>query len=262
MVAIELKPKNDGEALKVAKVVLKRRDRNLAANAERAKTIQNLRKLRKSKPKLIAAVNGDQLLRRSVRRNADKDNIIISKKKQLLERRIPEDAKSLLVARNERVPNSGKARSALSKLGVFGPNDCRIVTTTKKNLDLLRACDAYVYYGVPTPETISTLVHKKAYIAASKDSTSEEGTPKTPTPLNNNAIVEDVFGEHGLVCVEDLVDILIRGRENEELFGKVSQFISSFKINRESRMPGSKFRNDRATRGFQPKIETIMARLI
>ena len=64
MVASQIKPKVDGEALKVAKVVLKRRDRNLMANAERAKTIQKLRKLRKSKPKLVDTVNGDVLLRK------------------------------------------------------------------------------------------------------------------------------------------------------------------------------------------------------
>ena len=255
MVSSELKPKNDGEAIKVAKVVLKRRDRNLAANAERAKTIQKLRKMRKSKPKIVSAVQGDILLRKCKRKAMDKEHIIVSKNKKFMERRIPVDAKCLLVARNDRTPDNGKARIALVKLGLFGMNTCRIVSTTKGNMEHIRACDAYIFYGVPTPETVSTLVHKKAFLSADKDG-------KKTTPLNNNAVIEDVLGANGLVCVEDLVEVLLKGRDDEEVFNKVSQFISSFKVNKENRKPGSMFGNDHATRGFVPKIETIMARLI
>lgn len=39
-----LRPKNPGERLKVAKTVFNRRDRNIAAAAERAKKIQDVRK--------------------------------------------------------------------------------------------------------------------------------------------------------------------------------------------------------------------------
>lgn len=262
MVSTEIKPKIDGEALKVAKVVLKRRDRNLAANAERSKTIQRLRKLRKSQPKVISAVNGDVLLRKRRRGNLDKENIIIAKKKQTIERRIPADATCLLVARNSRNADLPKAREALAKLGVIRHNDCRIVSTTSKNLDYIRACDAYIFYGVPTPETISTLVHKKAYLQTPREQRKANAEIANPSPLNNNAVIEDTLGQYGLVCVEDLVEVLIKGKDNLELFDKVSAFISSFKINKEINVTGSKFRNDRATRGFQPKIETIMARLI
>jgi large subunit ribosomal protein L7e len=262
MVSTEIKPKVDGEALKVAKVVLKRRDRNLAANAERAKTIQKLIKLRKSQPKLISAVNGDVLLRKRRRGNMDKENIIIAKKKQTIERRIPADADCLLVARNNRNADLPKAREALAKLGVIRHNDCRIVATTPKNIDHIRACDAYIFYGVPTPETISALVHKKAYLQTPREQRKANAERVNPSPLNNNAVIEDTLGQYGLVCVEDLVEVLIKGKDNLELFDKVSAFISSFKINKEINVTGSKFRNERATRGFQPKIDTIMARLI
>ena len=261
MVANQIKPKNEGESLKVAKVVLKRRDRNLMANAERAKTIQRLRKLRKSKPKLVGAINGDVLLRKRHRGEQDKENIIIAKKKQTIEKRIPADATCLLVARNNRTPDLPKVKEALAKLGVFRHSDCRIIPTTPANLDLIRTCDAYVYYGIPTAETISGLVHKKAYVKVSKEQRKANADLKA-APLNNNAIIEDVLGVHGLVCVEDLVDVLIKGRDNMELFNKVSKFISSFKINRENNVVGSKFRNDRATRGFQSRIGTIMNRLV
>jgi len=260
MTKTELKPRVDGEALKVAKVVLKRRDRNLMANATRAKAIQQLRKLRKSKPKIISALNGDQILKSARRGQMDKAHLIISRKKQYLERRIPGDATCLLVARNSREADLGSVREALRNLGVSKPRECRIVATTKANLDLLRRCDAYVFYGVPTPEIVSTLVHKKAYLSVSNEDRKENGD--LPTPLNNNAIVEDVLGEHGLICVEDLVEVLNKGRDNEELFNKVSGFISSFKVNSERFKADSRFQNDSVTRGFQPKIESIMKRVI
>jgi large subunit ribosomal protein L7e len=259
MGASELKPKVDGEALKVAKVVLKRRDRNLAANAARAKKIQEMRKLRKSKPQLVRTVNGDVLLKQSKNRNLDRKHAIVSKLKGVMERRIPESTTCLLVARNQRSVNSKGAKQALVALGLLPMDACRIVTASAKNLDLIRACDAYVFYGVPTPEVVSTLVHKKAYLA----NTPKEGTEKPePKPLNNNAIIEDTFGEDGLICVEDLVDVLLKGKENEDLFNKVNQFIARFTVNHENRIPGTKFVNERATRGFQPRIETIMSRLV
>jgi large subunit ribosomal protein L7e len=255
----DLKPKNEGEAIRVAKVVLKRRDRNLVANAERARTIQKLRKLRKSQPKLVTAVNGDALLRKRRKAGMDKENVILMRKKQSIENRIPAEATCILVARNNRNPELPKVREALAKLGVFRHSDCRIVSTTAGNLDLIRQCDAYIYYGTPTPETISTLVHKKAYVAVPKTSKKEDTRAK---PLNNNAVVEDVLGQYGLVCVEDLVDVLVKGRDNQELFDKVSKFISSFKINAEQKKSDSKFKNERASRGFLPKIETIISRLV
>jgi large subunit ribosomal protein L7e len=261
MVASQIKPKVDGEALKVAKVVLKRRDRNLMANAERAKTIQKLRKLRKSKPKLVDTVNGDVLLRKRRKGELDKKQSIIAKKKQYLEKTIPSDATCLLVARNSRNPDLPRVKESLGRMGVVRHNDCRIIAATPENLNHLRISDAYVYYGVPSAEIISTLVHKKAYVKVAKEQRKKDAESQAK-PLNNNAIVEDVLGSYGLICVEDLVEVLAKGKDNIGLFNKVSNFISSFKINQEKRIVGSKFKNDTTTRGFQPKIETIMSRLI
>jgi len=268
MVATELMPRVDGEALKVAKVVLKRRDRNLKANAERAKKVQELRKLRKSKPSVVKAVNANELLQKCKRASMDKQHVIVAKNKQSLERKIPADATNLLVARNLRVPELQKTKGILAKLGIFFPNECRIIPTTPENLAAIRQCDAYVYYGVPTPEIVSTLVHKKAYVTAAAQSSAETDVAEpssepapTPIPLNNNAIVEDVLGELGLICVEDLVEVLVKGKQDER-FGKVNRFIAPFKMNPENKKMGSKFRNSRVTRGFQLRIESIMNRII
>ncbi len=251
MVATQLKPRVDGEALKVAKVVLKRRDRNLKANAERAKTVQQIRKLRKSKPKVVAALNGDQLLRKCKRIAMDKQHVIIAKNKRTLERKIPDGTTSLLVARNMRVPELQMTKNALLKLGLFKINECRIVAATPANLAYIRQCDAYIYYGVPTPEIISTLVHKKAHIKQNK----------TYVPLNNNAVVEDVLGEHGLICVEDIVEVLVKGKDDAR-FVQVNDFIAPFRVNPENKLMDSRFKNARLTRGLLPKIETIMNRII
>ncbi len=260
MVTTNLKPKNAGEALKVAKVVLKRKDRNLAANAERAKIVQNIRKQRKSKPKTITAIGGDKLLRQCKKNILDIHHVKLSKHKQFMERRIPADAPCLLVARNSRIPSLNSVKNVLRKMGLNKPNECRVVSTTAANMELIRHADAYMYYGLPTAEIVSALVHKKAYVAVSAEEKQKKPDVKA-VPLNNNAIIEDVLGEFGLVCVEDLVDVLLKGR-NDDKFEKVSQFISSFKLNPEDREQNSKFRNSRPTRGFQPKMETFMKRVL
>ena len=251
MVSTQLKPRVDGESLKVAKVVLKRRDRNLKANAQRAKTIQQIRKLRKSKPKVISATSGDQLLRKCKRVSMDKEHVIIARNKKTLEKKIPEGTTSLLIARNMRSPELQMTRKALAKLGVYVMNDCRIVAATPANLALIRQCDAYIYYGVPTPEIISTLVHKKAHIKQEKEY----------VPLNNNAVVEDLLGDAGLICVEDIVDVLVKGKDDDR-FERVSQFMAPFRVNPENKKMDSRIKNTRLTRGFMPKIETIMNRII
>ena len=104
---------------------------------------------------------------------------------------------------------------------------------------------------------MSTLVHKKAFLATQKKT-----VDAAPSPLNNNAVVEDTLGEHGLICVEDLVEVLLAGRSDAERFEKVAGFIASFKINADQKKMGSKFGNERPTRGFLPKIESIMTRLV
>jgi large subunit ribosomal protein L7e len=260
MVTTQLRPKNEGEALKVAKVVLKRKDRNLVANADRARIIQKIRMERKSRPKVVKAIEANKLFRQCKKNKMDKEHAFLSKHKQWLQKEIPSDAACLLVARNSRTPSLPKVKGILKTLGLVRPNDCRIIATTDKNLDSLRFVEAYLYFGVPTPEIVSTLVHKKAYVAAAEEAKTTT-TPAKAVPLNNNAIIEDVLGGFGLVCVEDLVEVLLKGK-NDDRFEKVSSFISTFKLNPENKELDAKFRNSRPTRGFQTRIETFMKRVL
>jgi len=97
--------------------------------------------------------------------------------------------------------------------GVFLPYNA----TTRKMLHLV---EPYVLYGVPSTETISDLVRRRGFCRV-------EGKR---TPLADNNVIERELGEVGLICVEDLVQVLSDAEESKEMFNKVSKFLWPFRL--------------------------------
>ena len=104
--------------------------------------------------------------------------------------------------------------------GVFLPYN----TTTRKMLFLV---EPYVLYGVPSLETISDLVRRRGFVKV-------DGKR---IPLNDNNVIERELGDKfGLICVEDLVQVLGGGDDNnddggdeeEDVFNQVSKFLWPF----------------------------------
>ena len=106
--------------------------------------------------------------------------------------------------------------------GVFLPYN----TTTRKMLHLV---EPYVLYGVPSLETISDLVRRRGFVKV-------DGKR---IPLNDNNVIERELGtKFGLICVEDLVQVLGGGQdgnegsngEEEDVFNQVSKFLWPFRL--------------------------------
>mmetsp|Transcript_15565 Transcript_15565/g.27343 ORF Transcript_15565/g.27343 Transcript_15565/m.27343 type:complete len:352 (+) Transcript_15565:65-1120(+) len=133
-------------------------------------------------------------------------------------------------------------------------------------LALLRRVENYVTYGHVSVPMIRELLQKRGFVrvkagdiaedikqdehhghdekedAGESESESQSGkresAPTKPdditvtskfvrTALSNNMLVEEALGDHGLVCVEDLVQELASGGENFEL---VNNFLFPFKL--------------------------------
>eukprot|EP00771_Trimastix_marina_P003999 gnl/Trimastix_PCT/726.p2 GENE.gnl/Trimastix_PCT/726~~gnl/Trimastix_PCT/726.p2 ORF type:complete len:142 (+),score=44.68 gnl/Trimastix_PCT/726:446-871(+) len=70
------------------------------------------------------------------------------------------------------------------------------VKPTQRNLKDLKTVEQYVTYGPLTMKTVRDLLLRRAYVKAGQGNR---------VPLSNNKLVEDALGQHGIICVEDLV---------------------------------------------------------
>jgi large subunit ribosomal protein L7e len=103
--------------------------------------------------------------------------------------------------------------------GVFLP----YTDATRKMLHLV---EPYVLYGMPSTETISDLVRRRGFCRV-------DGKR---VPLADNNVIERELGDVGLICVEDLVQVLSSASldamegEKDGTFGKVTKFLWPFRL--------------------------------
>lgn len=99
---------------------------------------------------------------------------------------------------------------------------------------MLRLVEPYIAYGSPSLKTVRELIYKRGHgkVAGNR------------IPLYDNAVIEQVLGEHDLICMEDLVhEIYTVGPK----FKEASNFLWPFKLS----SPKGAFR----TRKFKHFIE-------
>eukprot|EP00581_Thalassiosira_minuscula_P027703 CAMPEP_0183750714 /NCGR_PEP_ID=MMETSP0739-20130205/1266_1 /TAXON_ID=385413 /ORGANISM="Thalassiosira miniscula, Strain CCMP1093" /LENGTH=315 /DNA_ID=CAMNT_0025986813 /DNA_START=110 /DNA_END=1057 /DNA_ORIENTATION=+ len=100
--------------------------------------------------------------------------------------------------------------------GVFLPYN----STTRKMLHLV---EPYVLYGAPSSETVADLIRRRGFCRV-------DGKRM---PLADNNVIERELGDDGLICVEDLIQTIVAGGENEDeakTFGKVTKFLWPFRL--------------------------------
>ena len=65
----------------------------------------------------------------------------------------------------------------------------------------MKPLDAYVAYGFVTRRSVESLIHRRAHTTNTLP-----GTGGKKEPLSDNLMVEKLLGEHGILCIADLVD--------------------------------------------------------
>mmetsp|Transcript_57091 Transcript_57091/g.121320 ORF Transcript_57091/g.121320 Transcript_57091/m.121320 type:complete len:265 (-) Transcript_57091:87-881(-) len=200
-----LRPKNEGESLKVAQVVLKRRERNLHQLANRAQNIARHRKnLKEAKKGSVKIVKPERLIKDALARRADRKRANkIAKHRPHLVR----GTKTIVAVRNSKTRKqaSHTAKAVLQELDL---GSCNTMVFLKNSKDIVKKLDAvrpFVYWGACSHKVIYNLLHKKAEF---------RGDEGERTPLSDNALIEKHLGDIGVLCTEDLVHSIHACDEN------------------------------------------------
>jgi len=80
------------------------------------------------------------------------------------------------------------------------------VRASSKALEKLLLIQNYVGYGAPTKTILEDIVRKRGYL---KDKEMKR------IPISDNVIVEELLGEKGIICVEDIIEAYWKCKGNE-----------------------------------------------
>lgn len=119
-----------------------------------------------------------------------------------------------------------KAYKVLSLLRLVSTNTGVFVKLTDKVYPLLKLVAPYVVIGRPSLSSIRSLLQKRSTVLHQR----EEDTEPREVALNDNNIIEQRLGDHGVICLEDIIhEISTLG----ESFSQCTFFLQPFKLNRE-----------------------------
>lgn len=72
----------------------------------------------------------------------------------------------------------------------------------------------YCGWGAPSKKTLEDIVRKRGYLKSKE---------QKRLPISDNVLVEELLGEQGIICLEDIVDAFWRCKSNESAFKAVSE---------------------------------------
>ena len=87
---------------------------------------------------------------------------------------------------------------------------------TTETIEQLMIIKDYVAYGKPSKSVLDEIIRKRGYLKA-KDS--------KRLPISDNVMVEELLGEDGCICIEDVIDSFWRCKTNPTLYKKVRETI-------------------------------------
>jgi len=251
-----LQPRNPGEALKVATTVLKRRDRNLAAAAERAGKVAKVRREKQKYEKgKIKIKRAEKFVKDARTMTRDHNRLKHLKKKTKNWPNLKADsraAKTIAVLRNSRPGGSKEAKGVLRYLNLKRRNTMIIMRNSDANKRRLEIIKPFAYWGPISFKTCFNLVHKKAQFHP-------PGEDAEKIVLSDNVIIEKHLGELGLLCTEDLAQCLHQCGKN---FNKVRRRLWAFELD-ETRFASGMVRDQVWTYG-EKKVEMdgLVAKLL
>jgi len=112
---------------------------------------------------------------------------------------------------------SPQSKKILQLLRLRQIHNGSFIKVNKAAITMLRLVEPYVTYGEPNLKTISDLIYKRGYGKINKQR----------IPLTNNKIIAENLGQHGIICIEDLVhEIATVGPH----FKEANNFLWPFKL--------------------------------
>ena len=88
-----------------------------------------------------------------------------------------------------------KSRKVMQQLRLRHMNELVFLSVSPATMSMVRTVDPFVAYGYPTLKTVRDLIYKRGHGKVDKQR----------LPLTDNSLIEAQLGEHGIICMEDLV---------------------------------------------------------
>ncbi|KAH9653686.1 60S ribosomal protein L7-2 [Citrus sinensis] len=180
--------------------------------------------LKKKKREEEWALAKKQELEAAKKKKAETRKLIYNRTKQYREAKLKggfyvnPEAKLLFIIRirgiNAVDPKTKKILQLLRLRQIFNGVFLKV---NKATLNMLHRVEPYVTYGYPNLKSVKELIYKRGYGKLNKQRIA----------LTDNSIIEQALGQHGIICMEDLIhEILTVGPH----FKEANNFLWPFKL--------------------------------
>ncbi|KAL1369717.1 hypothetical protein HN51_000089 [Arachis hypogaea] len=158
------------------------------------------------------------------------------------------EAKLLFIIRirgiNAMDPKSRKILQLLRLRQIFNGVFLKV---NKATMNMLHRVEPYVTYGYPNLKSVKELIYKRGFGKLNKQRIA----------LTDNSIIEKALGEHGIICIEDLIHEIITVGPH---FKEANNFLWPFKL--KAPLGGLKKRNHYVEGGDAGNRENYINELI
>ena len=203
--------------MSVPETILKkrRRDEKLAAERAAAK-VANKKALRQKKAQMFKSAEKYVAEYRKMEKDLIRMRRVAKKNGNFF---LEPEGKLAVVIRIRGINGvAPKVRKILQLLRLTQVNAAVFVKLNKATIHMLRLVEPYIAYGYPNLKAVRELVYKRGYGKVNKQR----------IPLTDNEIIESVLGEHGIICMEDLIHEIFTVGPN---FKQAANFLWPFHLN-------------------------------
>ncbi|KAI9688648.1 MAG: 60S ribosomal protein L7 [Bathelium mastoideum] len=200
----------------VPETLLKKRKSQEKERAQRAAELDKKRKANKEKRAVIFK-RAESYTKEY--RDAEREKVRLQRlAKQNGEYFVPAEPKLVFVIRIKGINKiDPKKRKTLQLLRLLQINNGVFVRLTKATVEMLKIIEPFVAYGYPNLKSVRELIYKRGYGKIDKQR----------IPLTDNELIEKHLGQHGIVCMEDLIHEIYTVGPN---FKQASNFLWPFKL--------------------------------
>lgn len=131
------------------------------------------------------------------------------------DQRVPLNSLLMVVRIKASATSTPQAQKILKELGLKEVNNVAFVMATSENMDKLLLINHYVAYGKPTKVILDEIIRKRGYLK-------KEGKR---VPISDNVLIEELLGEQGVICIEDIIDAFWRCHAQKSTYEAVRQVL-------------------------------------
>ncbi|KAI7863776.1 60S ribosomal protein L7 [Spinellus fusiger] len=208
---------NIANPIYVPENLLKKRKINEKKAIENAQKRAEIRQKKRKNKTVFKRI--DQLIR--TRRDLEKEGSRLRRQRQIKAASktqvAKEDALVFVLRYKSAATLHPAVRKSFSQLRLTSLNTGVFVKYDKTTAPLLKVIEPYVTVGEPSLKTVRDLLTKRGYAQI-------QGKR---TPISDNAMVEEVLGEHNIICVEDLIHQIVTVGDQFDL---VNKFLCPFRL--------------------------------